>query len=200
MLESEPIKLPDGAVAGTGLDHHRAGKLFSARGWLVSGSVVLHWRAGSRYFGGTRPTGEILKEATKDAAGEARVSLETGKFETKLDAKMAAPGTGLFEVAKLPRELQEVAQKEMWQAGVVIGPRAYGQIVRNKAKGNLGGGIFGGLLSASSWAMKSVSFVFSPQYSKVQYGVVTWWHQQEIRGLARGVPAHHPSFGSEFPV
>lgn len=145
LLQSEPIKLPEWAMAGTGLDHHQAGKIFTARGRLVSGSVVLQWWAGSRYYGGARPTDEILKEATKDAAGETRVDVETGKIETKLNDKMATPGTGLTDVAKLPKEVQEVAQKEMWQAGIVVGPRAYGLVVKNKGKANPGGGIFGGL-------------------------------------------------------
>jgi outer membrane protein assembly factor BamB len=132
---TSPIKLPDWAVVGTGRDHQQAGKSFMARAQLVKGSLVLKWWAGSRYYGGAAPSPEVLKNATKDATGIATVNLETGKVEMKQDDKLERPsGSGLEPVAKLPKEVQEVARRENWQFGVVVGPRAYGQVQKAGGK------------------------------------------------------------------
>lgn len=142
VLQSGEIKLPDWAVVGTGLDHHQAGKTFTARAKLVKGNLAVQWWAGSRYYGGAAPTPEIVKNSTKDASGEARINPETGKLELNVEDKMAPPsGAGYTEVAKLPKEVQEVAKREMWQLGTVVGSRAYGQV--QKSKGNPGA--FGGV-------------------------------------------------------
>lgn len=138
LAESEPIKLPEWVVIGTGLDHQQAGKSFTARASVAKGEVVLHWSAGSRYFGGAAPSEEILKQATKDASGQATVNVETGKTNQKMDAKtQAVAAVGFGDVEKLPKEVQEVAKREGWQAGKIVGPRAFGVV--QKSQGRAGG-------------------------------------------------------------
>src|SRR5438105_2889882 len=88
-----------------------------------------------------------LPGGVTDAAGKvgyciAKVNLENGKMETLPGAdRKEMKGPPFVEVAKLPKEVQEVAKRENWQVGVVIGPRAYGKV--QKAQGKPGG--FGGV-------------------------------------------------------
>jgi hypothetical protein len=140
LVESEPIKLPEWAVVGTGLDHHQMGKVFVARARMFKDSVAVEWLARSRYYGGAAPPPQLLKAATKDASGAATINLESGKVEAKLHDKIVLPsGPALTDVAKLPKEVQDVAKREMWQIGIVVGPRAYGLMVKNKRPAAFGG-------------------------------------------------------------
>jgi hypothetical protein len=123
--QSEPIALPDWATVGSGLDHHDGGTSFSVRANLAAGDALVRWNAGTYYFGGAAPSPEILAARNKNAAGIAKVNLESGKVELLKDDGKPMPD-GFVPVDKLPKEAQEVAQREGWPLGCVIGQRAYG--------------------------------------------------------------------------
>ena len=132
LAESAEIKLPEWAVVGTGLDHHRTGKAFNAQARLAKGDLLLCWWASTRYFGGAAPTREIEAAAAKEASGIARIHVESGKVEALPGAERREMTSGFSEAAKLPQAVQAVAQREMWQGGAVVGPRAFGQIQKSK--------------------------------------------------------------------
>jgi hypothetical protein len=142
LRESTAITLPDWAVVGSGLDHTQAGKTFTARAQSAKGDLLLNWVARSRYYGGAAPNPEILKRTNKDASGIAKVTLESGKVEMLPADDKKETKSPYVEVAKLPKEVQEVARREQWQIGTVIGPRAYGK-VQKAALGKPGA--FGGM-------------------------------------------------------
>jgi hypothetical protein len=54
------------------------GRTFEARGRVHEGALYVGWQATAFYDGGPPPTEEMLKRAQKDAAGVARVDLESG--------------------------------------------------------------------------------------------------------------------------
>jgi hypothetical protein len=102
VLESKPIELPEWVGFG-GYGHS-----FVAKANLEKSAVIVTWEAHARYAGGAAPTPEILKAATKDATGAARVNLENGKVET-VDPKE------LEESAlKLPESLEKVKSRQYW--------------------------------------------------------------------------------------
>jgi hypothetical protein len=131
LLKSDAMTLPNWAAIGTGLDRPTSfgyGRLegFQVRSHLAKDTLIVRWWADEWSGGGARPP-----RRTNYAAGVARIHLNTGKVEMKRDDKMEAPtGTGLAEIQKLPKNIQEVAQRERWQAGVVVGQRAYGAVRR----------------------------------------------------------------------
>ncbi len=119
VLESEPIALPDWAVVSAPYGH-----TFTARAHLEKGAVVFGWEAHAFYAGGAAPTPAVLKAAKKDAAGSARVSLDTGKVEV-LDPKKpddAGPA--------LPESLAKVKSRQYWTGSdwkttpLVVGDKA----------------------------------------------------------------------------
>jgi hypothetical protein len=123
--ESDPIVLPNWAQVGQGLDHHDGGTNFSVRAQVQDGDVLVKWHAGTYYFGGAAPSPEILEARNKSAAGIAKVNLTSGKVEMlKDDGKPLSDH--FVPIDQLPKEAHEVAQREGWPFGCVIGQRAYG--------------------------------------------------------------------------
>jgi hypothetical protein len=102
VLESNPIELPEWVGIGG------YGRSFAAKAILERGAVIVTWEAHARYAGGAAPTPEILKAATKDATGAARVNLENGKVETVDLKKLEESG------AKLPESLEKVKSRQYW--------------------------------------------------------------------------------------
>jgi hypothetical protein len=125
LKDSDPIVLPEWAEVGQGLDHHDGGTNFSVRAQLKNGDVLVKWNAGTYYFGGAAPSPEILEARNNCATGIVKVNLASGKVEMLKD-----DGKPMLEdfipVDKLPKEAQEVAQRDGWPCGCVIGQRAYG--------------------------------------------------------------------------
>src|SRR5262249_7337333 len=110
---------------------------------LAKGNLTLKWWATTSYWGGAPPPPEVLKAANKSAAGIVQVNLDTGKIEMKQDDKLERPtSSGLQPLDKLPKDVQEVAKREKWQLGVVIGPRAYGKVEK---AAQVKPGVFGGV-------------------------------------------------------
>jgi len=135
VLESEAIALPDWVTAADGLDRSERGQSFIAQAAEEKGHLLLRWVAAARYYGGAAPSPEILKEATKDASGIARVSLDTGKVETRADEKKEFPVVGwVADLEKLPKEVRDIARRDGWQRASIVGPRAYGDIQKSKGK------------------------------------------------------------------
>jgi outer membrane protein assembly factor BamB len=104
VLESKPVVFPDWVAVG--LTH---GRTFSSRGWIHKGDLLLVWNARAFYAGGAKPTPEIERRARKNAAGVARVNLESGKVDM-LDADKAPKETG----PKLPKELESIKSQQYW--------------------------------------------------------------------------------------
>jgi hypothetical protein len=102
VIESDPIALPDWSGFGG------YGRSFTAKANPDKDGVVVTWEARSWYAGGARPTPEVEKAARKEAAGAARVNLETGKVETVDPKKLEEAGP------KLPDELQKLKGRQYW--------------------------------------------------------------------------------------
>jgi hypothetical protein len=100
--ESDPIDLPAWAVIEEG---RGAGHSFHSSARL-DGDLLIAWQAGTFYWGGAAPTPEILKAATKNASGVARVNVESGKVEM-LDADKAPPPPAV----KVSKELEKAAAR-----------------------------------------------------------------------------------------
>jgi hypothetical protein len=73
---------------------------FTFKVYTEGSELVLDWQAHARYRGGAPPPPHILEQAARDAAGIARINLETGKVE------MLPPRDGI--AARLPKALQHV--------------------------------------------------------------------------------------------
>ncbi|MBY0526868.1 MAG: hypothetical protein K2R98_25975 [Gemmataceae bacterium] len=132
--ESDMLTLPDWVTAGEGRDvPNVAGKSFVTHGHFEDGSLLLVYRASSRYYGGARPTEEILKAAMKDKAGEFRVDLKSGKIK-ELPGEPKPSMIVLTKIDMLPKEAQETAKREGWQSAWVKGPRAYGRVEKMEGK------------------------------------------------------------------
>ena len=121
------------------------GKGFTARARMEKDKLAVYWSVSSRYWGGARPTEEIIRAASKDASGVALIDLESGKIEAKTSDKPGGlPMTaGLVEIGKLPKDAQEIAKREGWQACATLEGRAFGKIQRT-ADGKKGF-VFGGV-------------------------------------------------------
>jgi hypothetical protein len=101
--ESDPIELPSWAVIEEG---RGAGHSFHSSARL-DGDLLVSWQATQFYWGGVPPSPEVLKATNKNAAGVARVNVESGKVEM-LDADKAPPPPAGVKVSK---ELEKAAAR-----------------------------------------------------------------------------------------
>ena len=128
VMESDPIVLPPWASVGTGLDHNGEGRRFETRVQLAGNVLLIHWSAGTSYYGGANPPPEVLQAATNRAAGIAKCALDTGTVEHLPESEQPFAPAGLTRVDQLPEKLREVASREHWHLGCVVGERAYGWV------------------------------------------------------------------------
>ncbi len=124
--ESDPIALPDWAVVDTCLDHSGEGRNFWARARVADGRLLVKWSAGRHYWGGVNPGPEVLKQFNRQASGVARIDLDTGQVELLADDETRATTEERKAVDQLPATVREVADRERWRYGCVIGERVYG--------------------------------------------------------------------------
>lgn len=82
-----------------------AGKQFKATVESDAGSMLLHWSARSRYFGGAHPTSQILADYKKDAAGIFRIDLQ---------GNVADATTQSQPTIVIPAALREVKSSTWW--------------------------------------------------------------------------------------
>lgn len=129
VLESEPVVFPDWVSVST-----TYGRTFSSHATVRKGELLLHWRANSFYAGGAPPPPEVIEAARKEAAGTARVNLESGKV-TMAEADKTPAGPDL------PDELKKVASQQYWTGSDwKTTPFVVGNTVSGLAVQNLGGG------------------------------------------------------------
>jgi len=102
VLQSDAIVLPD--WVGFGGNGHS----FTAQAEAKSGEIVVTWQARAWYAGGAAPSPQMLKNSNKNAAGAARINVETGKVETVDGAKMEGA------ISKLPEGLQKLKSHQYW--------------------------------------------------------------------------------------
>lgn len=128
---SDPVTLPQWAIVDNGMDHQGEGRSFDTRARPGREEVQVRWSAGRSYYGGANPPLEMLEQSRKSAAGIARVHLDSGKVE-QLPDDVSFPVDGPTAVDALPKEVQELARRERWQLGVVVGGRGYGQVQESR--------------------------------------------------------------------
>ena len=73
VLDSKPLELPDWVARGV------RGKFFTADARIEKGTLVYEWQAAARYAGGVPLTKAFEDQHRKNAAGTARINLETGE-------------------------------------------------------------------------------------------------------------------------
>jgi outer membrane protein assembly factor BamB len=76
--ESDPIVFPAWVTAVEG---NGGGRSFHSSARLDKGDLLIPWQANTSYWGGRAPTPEMLKAATHNGSGAARIDVESGKVE-----------------------------------------------------------------------------------------------------------------------
>jgi len=114
VLTSDPVVFPDWVSVTPGTEESFAYQVF-----LDHRHLILEWHAHARYRGGAAPPPHILEQATKDAAGTARINLETGEVDMlPHPRKAAAPlPDGLQEVTSRPYLAGSAWQTDPWVVG-----------------------------------------------------------------------------------
>jgi hypothetical protein len=127
VLISNPVVFPDW-VSITSVSEES----FACKAFLDHRHLILDWHAHARYQGGAAPPPRILEQATKDAAGTARINLETGQVEM-------LPHTG-HAAAQLPDGLQYVTSRpylagSAWQTNPWVAGKKLCALVSAESEG-----------------------------------------------------------------
>jgi hypothetical protein len=114
VLSSDPVVFPDWVAVTPGTEESFAYQVFLDHRYLI-----LEWHARARYRGGAAPPPHVLERATKDAAGTARVNLETGEVEMLPHTRHAATPLpdGLQDVTSRPYLAGSAWHTDPWIAG-----------------------------------------------------------------------------------
>jgi hypothetical protein len=114
VLTSDPMVFPDWLSITPGTEESFAYKVFYYHPYLT-----LEWHAHARYKGGAAPPPHILEQATKDAAGTARMNLETGQVEMLPHTRHAAAPLpdGLHDVTSRPYLTRSGWHTDPWVVG-----------------------------------------------------------------------------------
>jgi len=114
VLTSDLVVFPEWVSITTANEESFAFKVYTDKSELV-----LDWQAHARYRGGAPPPPHILEQATRDAAGIARINLETGKVEMlpPEDSAAARLPKAFQHVTSLPYQAGSSWQTDPWVAG-----------------------------------------------------------------------------------
>ncbi len=114
---------------GTSLSHHAEGRNLWARAHVVDGRLRLKWHAMQR----SPIVGNPRIDSDRQTSGVAWIDLDSGEVEMLPDDETPAPTEERRAVSQLPASVQEVAKREHWQNGCVIGERVYGVVIKATA-------------------------------------------------------------------
>jgi hypothetical protein len=86
LLESEPVGFPDWVSVAAAY-----GRSFTSSARLEGNNLLYSWEARAFYAGGARPSPEKERRERRDAAGTARVDLDSGKVVALADKEKEKP-------------------------------------------------------------------------------------------------------------
>ena len=104
LLESEPVVFPDWVNVEDG-----PGQSFTGRWRFDKGRLILDWEARA-WYSGAHPTPQAEANARRQAEGQVRIDVETGKVETAAAEQPAAPPSP-------PKDLEKAVVRWQGAAG-----------------------------------------------------------------------------------
>jgi len=111
ILASDPALLPDWVDCLASEP-----EIFQYRVRLEGREMVLAWEAHRRYSGGAPPPRQVVEQAARDASGEVRVDLETGRIKAEA-VPLWISGATLREANSDPPSPDVIWHTEPWRIG-----------------------------------------------------------------------------------